>query len=159
MVKNAKRENWHIKNCSIFQNTHKCWIKMMRTTPVSIWKLYSMACWDDDEHQQQQQRKIQYQKKTSIYIMSFFFALSLVYSSSAMINIILKSISLVHSGKKVSKHIHNILSQRSTILLSIFFFSAKHKQFFSQYFFTPCWSPFNILTHTWALFIRHLFDY
>lgn len=45
------------KNCSIFQNTHKCWIKMMRTTPVSIWKLYSMACWDDDEHQQQKKIK------------------------------------------------------------------------------------------------------
>lgn len=122
------------QNCSIFQNIHECLYG--NNNAVSIWKLYSIACWDDDKYQK---ASAKHEKIAHRFIsLRLFFPPYLCPPFSHIlcwINIILKSILPLHSsteGKKSFANIYNILShsQHNTILLSIFF-SENANKFFS----------------------------
>lgn len=142
-------------------------MKIIMQNTVSIWKLYSIACWDDDKYQK---ASAKHEKIAHRFIsLRLFFPPYLCPPFSHIlcwINIILKSILPLHSsteGKKSFANIYNILShsQHNTILLSIFFFWKCKQVFFipSRWCCCCCYLQYILNPLAPVLFIWHLFDY
>lgn len=111
-------------------------MKIIMQNTVSIWKLYSIACWDDDKYQK---ASAKHEKIAHRFIsLRLFFPPYLCPPFSHIlcwINIILKSILPLHSsteGKKSFANIYNILSHsQHNFIVNIFFLKMQTSFFYA----------------------------